>query len=63
MVAKLFLVCMQTIATVVVAQTPAGFNPSIMQSLQVAYGANDISPAGEMVARPGTEYFCSEQTI
>jgi hypothetical protein len=49
----LFIASLQALIAVVTAQTPAGFSPAVTQPLQVAYGANTISPAGEMVARPG----------
>jgi hypothetical protein len=49
----ILLVCLEAMIPVVMAQTPPGFSPSVAQPLKVAYGANDISPAGEMVARPG----------
>jgi hypothetical protein len=49
----LFIAAIQALIADVSAQTPPGFNPPINQQLQVAYGANTISPAGKMVARPG----------
>jgi hypothetical protein len=48
---KIILVCLQAI--IVTAQTPPDFTPAVTEPLQVMYGANSLSPAGKMVARPG----------
>ncbi|KAF2674004.1 PEBP-like protein [Microthyrium microscopicum] len=54
MIAFKSMLCLEALFFVVAAQTPSGFNPSITQPLKVTYGANDISPAGKMIARPET---------
>ena len=56
----LLFACLQAVISFVTAQTPAGFNPAIAQPLQVAYGANNITPAGKMIARPGSIPRCSK---
>ncbi len=45
------LVCLQ--ALIVTAQTPPGFIPAVTAPLKVTYGANELSPAGKKVERPG----------
>jgi hypothetical protein len=49
-------------ASLIVAQTPAGFSPAAInnQSLSVSFGTNNVSPAGELIPRPGwSTYFHS----
>lgn len=36
-----------------VAQTPEGLTPVVSQTLSISYGNNLISPAGELIPRPG----------
>jgi hypothetical protein len=41
--------------TTVSAQTPSGFAPAVAQNLKVTYAANDITPPGKPIARPGIQ--------
>ncbi|KAF2813652.1 PEBP-like protein [Mytilinidion resinicola] len=38
----------------IIAQTPPGFIPSAKQSLNITYGTNNVSPAGELIPRSET---------
>lgn len=50
----LFLSCVFSLLLhVTYAQTPEGFVPSVQTSLNVTYGTNAVSPAGELIPRPG----------
>ncbi|KAF1985108.1 PEBP-like protein [Aulographum hederae CBS 113979] len=43
-----------TVLTLVAAQTPAGFEPIAQQSLNLTFGSNNVSPAGELIPRADT---------
>lgn len=43
------------LAATVYAQTPQGFTPAVTQNLKVTYAANDITPPGKAIARPGAK--------
>jgi hypothetical protein len=48
---KVLFICLQAIK--VVGQTPSGFTPAVTQTLEIRYGANEVSPAGKQIARAG----------